>query len=482
VRRIVALVVVGVLAWLAVSAVPPRPSGAPDFGAPPSGDAGEAVGRTSAWYCPWVDAGAVRDAVLGLVSEVPVEATITLPSPIPNEAPDLLPVTLRRPDARDVSIASIVRRGEAPAIVEFDDGPAGVGSLMWSDAILTADRCTTTVSKEWHMTGGTTATDHATQLRLFNPFPEPAKVDVTALSEFGSEPLPEFQAVDVLPRSWTTLDLTVPLPLRDVLSVIVTATQGLVVPTLVVENDTDEASWPGTRTAATWEFPLVADGGLEPYLTLSNATDGTVTAAIDVFGPDGPITGETNVELAPRTPVTVPLAEIAVPPFGIRVRASAAIAATVTARPPAAAGPGGEGETSPPTTGAAGDGGDTTLPPDAGQSPPSPTVEGLAGTIGVAEPAARWLVASTGSLEDAAATIWLLNTGDAPVTVTLDPVGPGDPPPQKVVVGAGSVLPVTADSSEDVDGYLVAATGPISVATSIVDARGVAFTSAIPVR
>ncbi|HHC07587.1 MAG TPA: hypothetical protein ENK55_02575, partial [Actinobacteria bacterium] len=82
-RRILALVAVAILGFAVVRAQPPPAPSAPDFAIPELEDPGEAVGRTAAWYCPWVAAGAIRDAGIGLVSEPPSEAVVTLPSPIP---------------------------------------------------------------------------------------------------------------------------------------------------------------------------------------------------------------------------------------------------------------------------------------------------------------------------------------------------------------------------------------------------------------
>ncbi|HHC09303.1 MAG TPA: hypothetical protein ENK55_11390 [Actinobacteria bacterium] len=421
------------------------------------------MGRTAAWYCPWVAAGAIRDAGIGLVSEPPSEAVVTLPSPIPGQAADVLPVTLGAGDAVGIEIAAIVRRGDSPAIVEFDDGPAGVGFVMWGDGLLTADRCVGSAPKSWHLPGGTTATGFTTELRLFNPFAELARVDVQALSEFGAEALPEFEGVAVAPGSWETLDLGIPLPLRDVLSVSVEARNGLVIPSLVVTGGGDEASWPGSGVDRLWEFPVSTVGGLEGFLTVSNPHETPTRVLVDVYGPEGAFEEAAAVDVEPLTSTRLVLAELGTGPMGVRVRADQTVGATVEARPPVPAE-------------------DTTPDPGEPGSPEeAPAPRGLAGTVGV-RPSDRWLVPATGALEDAGVTIWILNASPTSVTVTVDPLGPGDPPPDKVVVEAGTVLGIAAIVDEDVEGYVVAASGPVSVAVSFVDERGVAFAAGIPVR
>ncbi len=60
---------------------------------------------------------------------------------------------------------------------------------MWSEELLTGDRCVVSVPKVWHLVGGITAEGFSLELQLFNPFAESAKVRVEAITEFGSSPL-----------------------------------------------------------------------------------------------------------------------------------------------------------------------------------------------------------------------------------------------------------------------------------------------------
>ena len=131
-RRIAVVVVLMVLAGLAFVQPEPVPSQGSALGFPVPVDAAGAVGEESVWYCPWVASGAVRDSTYDVATAVNVEALITLPNVNPILEPDLLAFQLQGADARSVDTAEIVRRGESPGIVEFDDGPAVVTTAMWT--------------------------------------------------------------------------------------------------------------------------------------------------------------------------------------------------------------------------------------------------------------------------------------------------------------------------------------------------------------
>jgi len=464
-RRFLLLLLSGALAAAAVTARPQPAPPPPGFGTAPHVEPDGAVGRSSAWYCPWVDSGATRDSVLSLAALVDVDARVTLPSPIPNAGPDTGSVHVDGPGARDLDVSTIVRRGEAPGVVEFDDGPATAAAIVWSDAVVTGDRCVAAVPKEWQLPGGTTADGFFTSIRLFNPFPEAAKATVRAFSEFGSEPLPELEGLDVPGRSWTTIDLGTPLPLRDHLGFVVSTDQGLVIPELVVDDAADEASWPGVAPATTWEFPIARVAGLDATLELLNTGSEDVAVDVDLFTPQGAIPAVTSFVVPAGMPVQIVLGDFTDGPFGVRVRASGPLSAVVEARSP------GDALAAPPSDAAASEAEAPTT-----TVPPGPV--GLAGTVGAPRPATRWLVPGTGVFSGADTTLWILNTGAEDVTATLTPLGVGGPA-EKVVVAAGSILAVSVDPEEEAAGYAIEATGPVSAAVSLVDARGVAFVAGV---
>lgn len=493
-RRAAVVIVVGVIGALAFSQTGPIDVRPPEFGTLPP-DVGTATGDPSAWYCPWVEAGALRDSAFGLASIVDVDASMTLPSPNPTDEPTVQTARLRGPGARSIDSGDIVRRGASPGVVEFDDGPAVATTAMWSDELVTGDRCVVSVPKAWHLVGGITAGDFKLELRLFNPFAEPAKVRVESINEFGSSTLAGFESVDIAGRSWVTEDLTRVVAFNDNVSFLVTSESGIVIPSLVLNNGTDEASWPGTGQSATWDFPVTSVPGLVPSLVLSNTGTVGATVAIDLFTPDGPILDADGRIVSPLEPVRINLADLAEPPFAVRVRSNAPIAAVMQAAPDGifpstgAASPEEDAgstevgddsttddESTTETTVAGDETTDTTIAE--GEEGAEPVVyDGLASMTGNPDPLERWLVPGLGTVPGADTSIWVLNpTGDE-ATVTLSSLGVSSGGSDKVLIPAGTYLefPIAPLSETGNSGMLVESNVPVSVAVSISGPQGVAF-------
>lgn len=478
-RRFLALVMAGALAFLAWSAVSADTTTVPEFGSTVPPDPDGAVGKSSVWYCAWVDSGAIRDSSYEVATFVDVEASITLPNPIPNEGPDTLTLSIDGPGARSVDTSSIVRRGEAPGIVEFSNGPATASALVWSEALVTGDRCVVSVPKQWHLTGGTTREGAFSSLRLFNPFPDNAKVTVAAFSEFGSEPLASLALFDVPGRSWRTLDLTQTIPFLDDLAITVSTDPGLVIPSLVLADELGEGSWPGTGLSTVWEFPTAAIQEIPAVVSLANTSGGEVDVAIDIVTSEGTIIDAAQITVPAGIPVRVLLDDLAVAPFAAIVNASAPIAASVQASALFAE-PSeelGTGEDEPPPEDAAGTAGE-----EGAEEPVEEVViDGVAGTIGLPTAALRWLVPGVGSAPDTVGTLWILNSGGDVSTITITPLGAEAPAPEKLRVEPGTVGSFTPPWEPGiVPGYLVDASEPVTVAWSGSGPRGVVMVAGVP--
>lgn len=503
-RRAAVVIVVGILGMLAFVQTAPVALNTPSFGTVPD-DAGTATGDPSAWYCPWAAAGALRDSAFNLASAVDVDAVITLPNPNPTAEPDSREIQLRGPGARSMDVGAIVRRGASPGVVEFDDGPAVTTSAMWSEELLTGDRCVVSVPKTWNLVGGITAEGFKLELQLFNPFAESAKVRVDAITEFGSSPLAGFENIDIPGRSWVTEDLSRVIPFLDNASFTVTSESGIVIPSLVLNNGTDEASWPGTGQSTTWDFPVTSVPGLVPTLVLSKTGSTGATVAIDLFTPDGPILDADGRIVSPLEPVRINLADLAEPPFAVRVRSNVPVSALIQAGPEgtfpsndvalpedddgatteedaASEDPAGE-EPTTETTVAEGEG-----QPDEGEDagegegegaePEEPVVyDGLAAMPGNAETLERWLVPGLGIVPGADTSVWILNPTGEEATVTLSPLGVSAEGPEKVLIPPGTYFEVSVAPLSETgnSGMLVESNVPVSVAVTIAGAQGVAF-------
>jgi hypothetical protein len=505
-RRVAVVIVVGVLGLLAFAQTAPIAFNPPSFGTVPD-DVGAATGDPSAWYCPWAAAGALRDSAFNLASAVDVDAVITLPNPNPTEDPDSREIQLRGPGARSMDVGAIVRRGASPGVVEFDDGPAVATSAMWSEELLTGDRCVVAAPKVWNLVGGITAEGFTLELQLFNPFAESAKVRVEAITEFGSSPLAGFENIDIPGRSWVTEDLSRVIPFLDNASLTVTSETGIVIPSLVLNNGTDEASWPGTGQSTTWDFPVTSVRGLEPTLVLSKTGSVGATVAVDLFTPDGPILDADGRNVSPLEPVRINLTDLAEPPFAVRVRSNVPFSALIQAGPEGtlpstdvvlpeddeggATGEEPSSDEEPPSDDAGEESttettvaeGEASDPVDGGGEVAEEPVSynGLAAMAGNAETLERWLVPGLGIVPGADTSVWILNpTGDE-ATVTLSPLGVSSDGPEKVLIPPGTYLevPVAPLSETGNSGMLVEANVAVSVAVTIAGPQGVAFVGGV---
>ena len=454
-KRIFGLFLAGAAVAAAIVLPEPEPAPGPDFQGPEIRES-VAPAAASVWYCPWVASGALRDSTAMIASKVPISAEITLPQQIADEEPDVGQAELDDAGALVVPIGEIVRRGDTPFFVEFDDGPAAAAAVVTSAELMTGDVCVSRIPKVWELPGGTTREGRTMTLRLFNPFPELAKVSVSGSSESGETGLVDLQNLDVQGRTWQDVSLNDLVPLLDDLALTVTSSEGFVIPSLAVAGATDEASWPGTAPATTWEFPVATpDPAFAPSLMLSNSGTESVTATIDIYTVEGATIGAREVQVDPNIPRRVDLSDLVVESLGIRVRSAAPLAAVVLAE---------ESQ--------------VVLEPtdEEGQIEEEATAgDRIAGTVGISAPAVEWLVPGLQGVAGAESTVWLLNTGGETATVTLQPLGLTNLPASKQSVPPGSLLGVPLGHDVQVGGYRIESSSPIAVAWSALGESGLMF-------
>lgn len=458
-KRLLGLVLVGALVVGASTMVAPRAAPGPDFEGPQPPDA-VASTAASVWYCPWVASGALRDSSMLLAATVPVDIRLSFPAQMPGEPADIDEASLRAAGALVVNVGDITRRGDTPAFVEFDDGPAAAAAVESGDDLLTGDVCIARIPKVWQLPGGTTREGRHLTLRLFNPFPEPAKVSIDGKSESGETGLVDLQNLDVMGRGWQDINLNQLLPLLDDLSFTVTTSEGFIIPSLVLAGSTDEASWPGSAPATTLEFPVVTPSGdFTPTLLITNPGSATTVVQIDVYTDSGTVPAAREVEVAPDVPRRVDVSDLADGGFGVRLRAESPIAAVVVA------------EESP-----------VVLLPEQDQAVVGGTAgDRIAGTIGSPAPARRWLAPGLQGVAAGDATLWLLNSGAEAATVTLQPLGVRPIAAVKKIVAAGSLLQVPLGYDVAVGGYSIESSQPVSVAWSVESDVGLMFVAGIAV-
>jgi hypothetical protein len=282
--------------------------------------------------------------------------------------------------------------------------------------------------------------EHLT-LRIFNPFPEAAKVTVTAVSDIGVEALSDLENLPVGARSWRDVDFTSLLRQRQNLVVTVTAAEGVVVPAMAFGTEEDEDWWPGVGEATEWEFPVARMQDTSSYLVVHNPGLVAVEVAVDLFTADGTILEAFTATVSPEAPVRFDLSQYPGDPLAARVMATGPVAAAVVAQ--------GEGE--------------------------------VAVMAGASQASSTWLLPGLRRLPLHATSLWLLNTSsEEAITATVTALSNAGTSGQTVVVPTGvpEQVDVTAMESE---GFLVEASSPLTVAWTARGASGLAFAAASPV-
>jgi len=436
-RRALVVVLIGTLAMAAWLAPAPEPV-AVDLPVTTT-TAGPAV-ASSFSNCAWAIADDTRETLVSIVTLIDVDVQLTFP--VAGEIRETYPESLPGPGASAIPLSSILSLGVSPSVVEFTDAPATAGVVALGEGLLAADLCPSSASKVWVLPGGSTVQDRPLDLQLFNPFPDDALVTVEVISEEGFEPAPELERVSVPGRSWRTLALGDVLPFRQRLSVTVQTEQGRIIPAMVQTSGTDQAIWTDVGRSEVWEFPLVAVGELEPFLAIANGGPLEVTYTLDVFTIDGPVEGALEGLVPAAGHDRISLGGLAEGEYAVRLRADGPVSAVVVAE--------GEGQ--------------------------------VAATSGAPLAARQWMLPGAGATSATRSSLWFLNSGPDPLTVTFQLLDAGGTVenPAKITVPAGTVRSVALDQV-GVSGVIAESTGPFSAAWSAETDGATAYSSGVPI-
>lgn len=435
------LVVATILAIAVVGVALPRP---PE---PEEPLIGLVVGRpgiespidASIWYCPWAQANASRDSFFAVASLAAADADFTFPVALPGEDPDTVEADTGGPGAAVVTLSDVAQRGDSPGFVEFTDGPSAAGVTVIGD-VVTSDVCVSQGPEEWFFAGGSTVTGERLRLRLFNPFPEVAKVTVTGFSEIGVEALGSFRSISINPRSWRDFDFEEELRQRQSLVLSVRLDEGLVIPAMSYSAGEDEAWWIGADLSTEWEFPIARAQGIDTgAVVIGNPNLADVEVSVDLFTAEGPL-DPMEFTVGPEQPLRIDLSEVDSEAFGVRISASAPVIAGVVGT-------------------------------------------GDAGTVlsgGAPFTARTWLLPGLRSVGPNEGTLWLLNSSFEQVSVTVSVLTGAEAINTQVLVEPGSHIGVPI-TEPDALGVYVDASDPFSAAWSLVGPSGAAFSPGLPV-
>ncbi len=393
------------------------------------------------WYCPWAQATNEIDSMLAVAAMEDATAAFTFPVAIPGEPADEATLQMSGPGVATVELGTIARRGDSPSFIEFNGGPAAASVTVRGEGVLAADACLSTGPDEWHFPGGSTMSGESLRLRVFNPFPEIARVTITAVSDVGVEALGDLRGLTVNPRSWRDIEFETMLRNRQDLVVTVVVDEGLVVPAMQFISGEDQDWWPGIGLSTAWEFPVARVEDLEnAALVITNPGLGAVEVTVDLFSNEAVFRDAFTETLPAETPLRVDLSSVPGDSLAALVTATGPVAAAVVA------------------TGEAG----TAVMP------------------GIGEQSNRFLIPGLRNHILDRGTLWLLNTSDEPVSITVSRLSDGGLVGERVVLDPGSMTSVEVEGSRTL-GYLVEATGSFSAAWSLRGPTGAAFAVATPV-
>lgn len=437
-RRIATLVLL-VAGGILVALLPPPPDPAEPLAGlviePPGIDS---PADRAIWYCPWGQAGNERDSYFSVASIEEATASLTFPVAIPGEPPDLASLGVGSYGAAGLNLSSVAIRGDSAGFIEMDGGPSAASVTVFGDVVM-GDSCVAKGGDEWFFPGGSTMDDDTLTLRLFNPFPETAKVGIDAFSEIGVEALGGLRSVSVNPRSWRDVSFQEVFRQRQSLVVSVRTESGLVVPVMAYGSGTDQAFWNGTGLSPTWELPVAQTEGVAAVLVVANPGLSPVEVTVDLFGEEESFPEAFSLTVPAQSPLRIDLSEVPAQALGARVTASGPVSVAVTA---------------------VGGG-------------------GTAVTTGSSVGSRAWLLPGVRTMAGVEGALWLLNTSDEPLSVTVGTLTAGEVRNSRHVVQPGRLLRV--ETTRTALGYLVTAPEPLMVGWTMSGDQGVAFGAGSPV-
>jgi hypothetical protein len=440
VKRLAILLVVSVLAAAAFVVNPPADlDPLPASTTTTISELDEPVSRF--FHCPWAYADGISDTSISLVTEADTEYRVSLP--VNGDVTTVSEAAMAAGAAVGIPVSTVQPVGASSAIVEFSNGPAAAGVLSTGAGFAAGDACPSRLPRIWHLGGGTTADGQLLTLRLFNPFADAARVDLTAVSELGAEAASGFEGVSIPARSTRTIEISTILPGRDRLSLFIEQIEGSVIPAFVLDGATgDRALWSGTRQSEAWEVPLTVDQGLEGAIVLTNSSLVAVTYSIDVFDREATVTTPVTGEIPGPGQVVVALDQLGAGVFGARVSGDGPFGAVVV----------GSGE---------------------GAVAATPAAPGTS---------TGWLLPGVSADTGAGYRMWVLNTGVDDITVSYRSAdaGGGADNVKELVVAAGAVASVDV-TEVGTSGVIAEAAAPFSAAWSVSNGTAVAYVAGVPV-
>ncbi|HEY3832234.1 MAG TPA: DUF5719 family protein [Acidimicrobiia bacterium] len=147
--------------------------------------------------------------------------------------------------------------------------------------------CATQASTDWYFPAGTTRRGSIERIALFNPFTQPAVVDVTAVTTAGATRPDSLQGLSVPPRSRTVINVNAAADQRNLLAVAINAERGTRVVAEVALEQRDTNGDGGFSIALGSpalgrDWHVAADGGANATPTLAILNPGASDTNVQV--------------------------------------------------------------------------------------------------------------------------------------------------------------------------------------------------------
>lgn len=194
--------------------------------------------------------------------------------------PVTIDVTVPAGARTEIRLGDEVAAPHAAALVELPGGTVTVEQRVEGPNGADVSPCTTQASPTWYFAAGRTTADAAETLAFFNPFPDPAVIDVTFRTEDDLRTPVEFEGYAVPGQTLVVEDIGRLVTRREHVSISVEARSGRLVVNRVLDlNGSEgpqglEVAAGAAQPALSWYFP---DGtvteGVEETFVVYNPTD-----------------------------------------------------------------------------------------------------------------------------------------------------------------------------------------------------------------
>lgn len=214
-------------------------------------------------------------------------STTTTALPL-TEEPVVVDLSVPALDRVELRLGDDVEAEYAAALVELPGGAISVEQRVDGPNGADVSPCTTQAAGAWYFASGRTTADAVETLAFFNPFPDPAVIDVTFRTEEDLRTPVQFEAYTVPAQSLVVEDIGEQVTRRNHVSVSVVARSGRIVVNRLLDLDGSEGprglevSAGAPVPATTWYFPdgVVADGVRETFVVYN---PGDTAAEIDLY-------------------------------------------------------------------------------------------------------------------------------------------------------------------------------------------------------